>query len=57
MKAYDIWFRKSVVARKVYVWTRHADDEQAARESAQRALDEEYYGEPELLDLVEVPSN
>ena len=53
MKAYDIWFKKAAKARKVYVWTRYAENAEQARESALNALNDEYYGEAELVSVIE----
>ena len=57
MKAYDVWFKKTAVARKVYIWTRFADSKEAATESAEKALNDEYFGSAELLDVVEQVNN
>ena len=53
LKRYDIWFVKPSGTDRVQKWERFAENKEQARESALRALDGEYYGKAELLDVVE----
>lgn len=53
MKKFTIAFKKSINARKLFVWERFAKTIEDATVSAQRALDIEYYNTAVLISIVE----
>ena len=54
MKKFTIKFKKTKNAKAVMTWERFATSAAEAKTSAEKALDEEYFGKAVLLSVEEV---